>query len=109
VVTCAWAADLRQDGGPAVLLLGTFGQELLAYTQLPTLPEDNDDQRWQLAWRKTFAAPVIGVRYADLTGDGVRELIVITTRGVQVLQHNLGAIKARTIRALQHLARLVQA
>ena len=102
VVTCAWAADLKQDGGPPVLLLGTFGQELLAYSL------EADRCCWQLIWQKTFAAPVISVRYADLTGDGVRELIVITTRGVQVLQHNLSAIKTRALRALEYLASLAK-
>jgi hypothetical protein len=101
VVTCAWVADLRQDGRPPVLLLGTYGQELLAYGQ-------DSDQSWQLIWQKTFAAPVIGVRYADLTGDGVRELIVITTRGVQVLQHNLSMVKAKALRALQYLVSLAK-
>ena len=89
-----------------VLLLGTFGQELLAYSQGQE-GEEGEQQKWQLVWQKTFAAPVIGVRYADLTGDGVCELIVITTRGVQVLQHNLSAVKARALRALEYLVSLV--
>jgi hypothetical protein len=108
VVTCSWTADLMQSGRrrSPVLLLGTFGQELLAYSQGQE-GEEGEQQKWQLVWQKTFAAPVIGVRYADLTGDGVCELIVITTRGVQVLQHNLSAVKARALRALEYLVSLV--
>jgi hypothetical protein len=109
VVTCAWAADLMQNGRrPPVLLLGTFGQELLAYGPVCRDERQSAADRWQLIWQKTFAAPVIGVRYADLTGDGVSELIVITTRGVQVLQHNLSKVKAQTLRALEYLASLVK-
>ena len=44
---------------------------------------------WSLAWRRSLSAPVLSVRCEDLTGDGVRELIVVTTRGVQVLQLQL--------------------
>ncbi len=107
VVTCSWTADLMQSGRrrSPVLLLGTFGQELLAYSQGQ---EGGGEQKWQLVWQKTFAAPVIGVRYADLTGDGVCELIVITTRGVQVLQHNLSAVKARALHALEYLVSLTE-
>ncbi len=108
VVTCSWTADLMQSGRrrSPVLLLGTFGQELLAYSQ--GQEGEEGEQKWQLVWQKTFAAPVIGVRYADLTGDGVCELIVITTRGVQVLQHNLSAVKARALRALEYLVSLTE-
>jgi len=108
VVTCAWTADLMQGGQwrPPVLLLGTFGQELLAYSQ--GQEGEEKEPSWRLIWQKTFAAPVIGVRYADLTGDGVCELIVITTRGVQVLQHNLSAVKAKALRALEYLVSLAE-
>ena len=30
-----------------------------------------------------MSAPVLGVRCEDVTGDGVREVVVITSRGVQ--------------------------
>ena len=53
-------------------------KELLGYTQNP---ETSD---WVLAWHMPVSAPILGIRYADLTGDGVKEVIVITATGVQV-------------------------
>ena len=40
-----------------------------------------------------------------MTGDGLRELVVITTKGVQVLQNQLDMVKEVT---LERLRKLVQ-
>lgn len=97
-VTSAWAADLTFDGN-LTILLGTFGQELLAYRR--------DGAGWNLQWRRSFPAPIVGVRYADLTGDGVKEVIVITTSGVQILQHDLENVKETALKRLNMISKLV--
>jgi hypothetical protein len=56
----------------------TAGQELLVYS----LGEDG----WRLDWQRSLPAPILGLHQLDMTGDGLRELVVVTTRGVQVLQ-----------------------
>ena len=78
VVTCSLVCDIHMDGKPT-LLLGTYGQELLAYRSDP-------ESGWILAWQKSFSHPILSLDYCDVTGDGVKELIALTTRGVQVLQ-----------------------
>jgi len=80
VITCSLVSDLQMDGKPTVLL-GTYGQELLAYRLV--------DESWSLSWQRSFSHPILALDYCDVTGDGVAELVALTTRGVQILQHDL--------------------
>lgn len=41
---------------------------------------------WQLEGVRSFANPLYAMIYVDVTGDGLRELIVLTLRGVHVIQ-----------------------
>jgi len=94
-VTCLWVADISFQGRPTIML-GTYGQELLGYTQ-------DDSGSWSLTWHKPVSAPILGIRYADLTGDGVKEVVVITSTGVQVLQHQLESVKEIALTRLHQL------
>lgn len=77
VITCSLVTDLQMDHRPTILL-GTYGQELLAYRFV--------DESWCLSWQRSFSHPILALDYCDVTGDGVRELVTLTTRGVQILQ-----------------------
>lgn len=77
VITCSIVCDVQMDQQPTILL-GTYGQEMLAYRQ--------HNFEWDLAWQRSFSHPVLALDYCDVTGDGVRELVALTTRGVQILQ-----------------------
>jgi len=99
-VTAAWVADLNFDGNLTVML-GTAGQELLAYRF--------EESGWELKWRRSLPSPVLGIRYADLTGDGLKEVIVMTTSGIQILQHDLKQVKETALKRLNSLAKLVEA
>ena len=79
VITCSLVTDLQMDHQPTILL-GTYGQELLAYRFV--------NESWCLSWQKSFSHPILALDYCDVTGDGVRELVALTTRGVQILQVN---------------------
>ncbi|EFX65048.1 hypothetical protein DAPPUDRAFT_333583 [Daphnia pulex] len=85
VLTCSIVCDIHMDQLPTILL-GTYGQELLAYR-----PENLE---WSLAWQRSFSHPILALDYCDVTGDGVRELVALTTRGVQILQHDLEEVVA---------------
>ena len=61
------------------LVVGTYGHGLFVYKQV----EDGTD--WELEWSRSMLALVLGVRYVDMTGNGMREQVVITGRGVHVL------------------------
>ncbi|XP_071316815.1 KICSTOR complex protein kaptin [Trachinotus anak] len=82
-VLCALVIDLDFDGQKEVLL-GTYGQELLCYKFHLT-----GGGQFQLQWRRSFKSPLLSIIYLDLTGDGLRELAVLTLKGLHILQHSL--------------------
>lgn len=85
-VLCALVIDLDFDGQKEVLL-GTYGQELLCY-KFQTAERGQDGQ-FQLQWRRSFKSPLLSIIYLDLTGDGLKELAVLTLKGLHILQHTL--------------------
>jgi len=99
VVTCLCVADVDMLGENC-LILGTYGQMVLCYKC------SSDGVEWELSWSRQVSAPVLGVRCEDVTGDGVRELVVVTTRGVQVLQPQLDNVKTVTLQRLRKLVQL---
>lgn len=44
------------------------------------------ESKWYLEELKHIAAPVLSVKHVDLTGDGVRELVVFSMKGLHVYQ-----------------------
>lgn len=59
-------------------------QELLCYKFQPA--ERERDRQFQLQWRRSFKSPLLSITYLDLTGDGLRELAVLTLKGLHILQ-----------------------
>lgn len=78
-VLCSSVADVDMDNNKEILL-GTYGQELLIYKYVNKL--------WVLYGQRTFANPIHSLMYVDVTGDGVRELVILSLRGVHILQHD---------------------
>ncbi|XP_034941933.1 KICSTOR complex protein kaptin-like [Chelonus insularis] len=72
-------ADINMDGKNEILL-GTYSHEVFVFTL--------DNNEWKLTSKRKFDSPVYSMCYLDLTGDGVKELVVLTQRGVYILQHN---------------------
>lgn len=70
-------ADINMDGNNEILL-GTYSHEILIYIY--------DKSKWILMDKKKFDSPVHSMCYLDLTGDGLKELVVLTQRGVYFLQ-----------------------
>lgn len=83
-VLCACIADVNMDGQNEIML-GTYGQEILLYKYVIT---DDSAEGWTLESQRSFATPIYSILYMDITGDGVREFIVLTLRGVHILQHD---------------------
>ncbi|XP_028397705.1 KICSTOR complex protein kaptin-like [Dendronephthya gigantea] len=94
-VVCSHISDVDWDGNNEILL-GTFGQELMVY-KLTKEYNENRKRRLQatLCWKKSFAQPLYAIDYVDLTNDGVRELIVASSKGLHVLQHMFTDIRKR--------------
>ena len=41
---------------------------------------------FHLLWQRSFPCPVMGIDSLDITGDGIEELIVVTLKGLHILQ-----------------------
>ncbi|XP_067084806.1 KICSTOR complex protein kaptin isoform X3 [Osmerus mordax] len=83
---CALTVDLDFDGQREILL-GTHGQELLCYKFQQ--PMRGATGQFQLQWRRSFKSPLLSIIYLDLTGDGLKELAILTLKGLHILQHSL--------------------
>ena len=44
------------------------------------------DEDWTLVYSKLVASPIHSISYIDMTDDGVREVVILTTKGVIILQ-----------------------
>lgn len=83
VLTCTEIADINFDGCNQILI-GTSNHELISYQW--------DSEEWYVSDIRTFASPIFGIKYHDITGDGVKELIVLTMKGVIILQHDTWSV-----------------
>lgn len=80
VLSCCEVADIDFDGVPEILI-GSSAEEVAIY---------------KFDWEKGFAfleerrvvSPVLGMKYVDVTGDGMKELIIFTLKGVYIFQHD---------------------
>ncbi|XP_030638301.1 KICSTOR complex protein kaptin [Chanos chanos] len=95
-VLCALAVDIDFDGQKEVLL-GTYGQDLLCYKFQPIRGTEGE---FQLLWRRSFKSPLLSIIYLDLTGDGLRELAILTLKGLHILQHSLTSTANLVIKRL---------
>ncbi|KAF5288484.1 hypothetical protein FQA39_LY15413 [Lamprigera yunnana] len=80
VFTSTEIADINFDGTDEILI-GTSTHEIIAY-------EYNETQGWHVLDIRHFATPILGLKYVDITGDGIKEITVLTMKGVVILQHD---------------------
>ncbi|KAL3285500.1 hypothetical protein HHI36_000032 [Cryptolaemus montrouzieri] len=78
VVSCCELADIDLDGNMEILV-GNSSNEVVLYKY-------HADKKWWLEEVKEVSSPIFAVKYVDLTGDGVREMIVYSMKGVHVFQ-----------------------
>ncbi|XP_005219368.1 KICSTOR complex protein kaptin isoform X1 [Bos indicus] len=89
-VLCGLVTDIDLDGRPEVLV-ATYGQELLCYKYCgPGRGLPGDQHGFRLLWRRGFSSPLLAMAHVDLTGDGLRELAVVSLKGVHILQPDPG-------------------
>ena len=50
---------------------------------------------FQLIWRRSFANPLFGIEYVDLTNDGMEEIAVASLSGLHVLQVSVKIVVSR--------------
>lgn len=93
IALCACIADVNMDTKTEILI-GTFAKELLVYKY--------ENAIWILHGQHKFSHSVHSINYVDITGDGVKELIVVTMLGVQIFQHSLMAVMDTVKKRLSH-------
>ncbi|XP_077993085.1 KICSTOR complex protein kaptin-like [Glandiceps talaboti] len=122
-VLCACLGDVDWDGNLEILL-GTYGQELLVYKYIKaeksptttTASEEEveytaaamatnevEDGEYKLIWQRSFAHPVLAMQYIDVTNDGLKELVLVSMKGLHILQHDLEKAKDRCMERLKLL------
>nr|XP_027207764.1 KICSTOR complex protein kaptin-like [Penaeus vannamei] len=80
-VTCCIVCDIDQDGINEILM-GTYGQVVLVYKWIQKTSE------WILYHTVSLPCPVLSLAYCDVMGDGTFQLIVLTSTGIHILQHD---------------------
>ncbi|KAJ8266311.1 hypothetical protein GJAV_G00128950 [Gymnothorax javanicus] len=108
-VLCALVADVDFDGQREILL-GTYGQELLCYKFLESGNgrDSGAEGHFQLLWRRSFKSPLLSITHLDLTGDGLRELAILTLKGLHILQHSLSWTADLTFECLTKRVRMLR-
>nr|XP_036860897.1 KICSTOR complex protein kaptin isoform X1 [Manis javanica] len=102
-VLCGLVTDIDLDGRPEVLV-ATYGQELLCYKYCrPQSRGPEAESGFHLLWQRSFSSPLLALAHVDLTGDGLRELAVVSLKGVHILQHSLIQASELVLTRLQHL------
>eukprot|EP01051_Picozoa_sp_SAG22_P007197 SAG22_NODE_497_length_9790_cov_3.684178_4_plen_210_part_00 len=106
-VLCVDVAASQADGGGSRLLVGTHGKKLLVYScharaspglscgGTETAAAARGGLTFSIERTYTFDEPVVAVRTADIIGDGVLELVVLTSYCCHVLQPHPDAIRHR--------------
>ncbi|CAK8671032.1 unnamed protein product [Clavelina lepadiformis] len=84
-VTCCAVADVNYDGIKEVLI-GTFGQRLLAYS---SQADRQPYTQQQPMWTRNMAHPVLSIKFMDMTGDSIEDMAVISSKGVHIFQSDL--------------------
>lgn len=84
IFTCVDVYDIDFDGKKEILI-GNSTEDIFLYKY-------KKEKGWCLIDLKKVGVPILGLLNLDVNGDGVRELIVLTMKGVHVFQHNLSDI-----------------
>ena len=98
-IMCGIVADIDWDGTNEIVL-GPYGKRLLIYKHRTTGSLGmimcvcihaldlfiEDIGTFDLIWTRQFAYPLHCLLYEDITKDGLKEMVALSTAGVHVLQ-----------------------
>lgn len=72
-------------------------------------PSGPHQAHYSLLWQRSFSCPVMGVDRLDIVGDGLDDLIVVTQKGVHIVQPDMFDVAQVCSERLQMLAQVIQA
>lgn len=81
IFSCCEIADIDFDGSYEILIANS-AMEILMYKFYENKKE------WWLHEIKKLSSPIFSIKYSDLTGDGVKDLLVFSMKGLHVLQYD---------------------
>nr|XP_045617862.1 KICSTOR complex protein kaptin-like isoform X1 [Procambarus clarkii]XP_045617871.1 KICSTOR complex protein kaptin-like isoform X1 [Procambarus clarkii]XP_045617879.1 KICSTOR complex protein kaptin-like isoform X1 [Procambarus clarkii] len=100
VVTCCIVCDIDQDGKNEILV-GTYGQMVIVYKH-----NEEEPFTWDICHKISVPCPVLSLAYCDVMGGGSYQLIVMTTTGIHIFQHNPWELASVILRRLEALTKL---
>ncbi|KER31751.1 hypothetical protein T265_02114 [Opisthorchis viverrini] len=105
-VNCASVGDFDFDGIPE-LILGTFGQTLLFYRWKPDAGDNAVSESTKGSYELVAQRSVIGPVHClspplDIVGDGVKSLVILTSRGLHVYRHKVDSVLDLLKKRLSH-------
>ncbi len=91
---------LRQEDGD--ILEDDIQEDPEGEEREPGVVEDGDENacqgdghhrggEYRLVWQRSFAHPLLAMKYVDLMSDGLYELILLSQKGVHILQVGVGS------------------
>lgn len=92
VATCC-AVNYKHFANTFEVLIGTFGKRTLTYQcPIPLCQSVNRQSLNKAGVLKPaqvfdFAHPVMGIKFGDLTGDGIDEMTIVSTKGMHIFQY----------------------
>ncbi|KAL1417256.1 hypothetical protein MTO96_026992 [Rhipicephalus appendiculatus] len=92
-VVCGCVADIDMDG------------EVLVYK---LVSQRSGKEAYALLWHQTVSHPILSIKYMDLTGDGICELLVLSTKGLHILQHDLREATSICMERMEKIAEFLR-
>ena len=68
------------------MLISSSKDALLSERKISVSQDSDGLTNCSLVWQRSFAYPVIGMNRLDIMDDGMEDLIVVTLRGIHILQ-----------------------
>ncbi|OTF80227.1 hypothetical protein BLA29_007111 [Euroglyphus maynei] len=68
------------------IILSSYGKKIILYKF------EHESQTYYVEKTMDIPHPIISITYIDLTGDGINELVIVTTKGIVIYRHKLDNI-----------------